>query len=230
MAVTIKVTGSTTNFHSIKMSLPIKSFDGEPVLEFVRVQNESVKIGNGAVAVIANADYETVEIYAVAENNGNSEPQNISLKGEAVLATLIFKVNPNFYDVDVANTISEVTALDFGTTSVLAYESGKPVAVNDIIYDTVVPANADNFQNKVKGSAYAITVYKLGDLNGNGIVNDEDAVYLEKVLYTEGGYDTRADLDKDGVLSNDDFIAMKRLLVKMLNYPELAALDATVAR
>ena len=229
MAVTIKVSGSATNFHSIKMSLPIKSFDGEPVLEFVRVQNESVQVGNGSVAIIANADYETVELYAVAENDGNSEPQNINLKGEAVLATLIFKVNPNFYDVDVANTISEITALDFGTTSVLAYEEGKPVAVTDIVYDTVVPANADNYAATVFGKAYAITVYKLGDMNGNGIVNDEDAVYMEKVLFANQ-YDSRADLDKDGVMSARDFALMKRFLVKMLNYPELAAYDATTAR
>lgn len=224
--VTIKVQGSKTNVHSIKMSVP---FDTD-ALAFVGAQSNTVTVNGTSMIVEANDNYGSVELFVHVENAKDGVLQNVEITKEVDLVTLVFQVNPEYYDVDVANTISEVTALTFGATSVLEYKSGAPVAVEDLVFDTVTPGAGMNLP-QVAGSSYKLTIYKLGDMNVNGYVTDMDAVLVEALVFgTSESYDARADVNKDGVIDMLDFVAMKQYIVKILNYNELAAIDATTAR
>lgn len=226
LTATIKVTGSKTDVHSFKLSIP---FDTK-ALAFVGAQSTTVTVNGVSMIVEANDDNGVVELFIHVENAKDGVLQNVTITDEVDLVTLVFQVNPEFYDMDTKNEVNNVTSLDFDAdaTSILVYKNNAPVAVTYLAYDTKVEAD---YLPKTSGSAYMLTVYKLGDMNTNGYVTDADAVFVEAVVFGKTEvFDARADVNKDGVIDMLDFVAMKQYIVRILNYKEMAAIDATTAR
>lgn len=249
MAVTIYMTGSTTDVHGIKISIPVDSFDGKQVLEFAGVANNTVVIDNKNLLIEANGTEDSVELYIHVENAKDGVLQNVTVTEKVALTTLYFQINPEYYDVDVKNTIFESGKIAFGDVTVNKFvaEEKDPlkqvVAVEDIILDTNAP-DARDYLPEVKGVPYSFRVYKLGDMNLDGRVLPEEGydykdvvivedLYQEWAVATEAErkalYDARADIDKDGDIDMLDFAYMKQLAVKYVDYIDLAAMVATVA-
>lgn len=217
VAVTIYATGSATNFTSIDMSIP---FDPD-ALQFspamTEKNNDTLTIDGKEFVVAYNGAFNSVEIFINAAYAADRKPQNAELTDRTALITLYFQINPDFYD----NAASVDTYISFGEVSVLAFDREKNTTkdIENIVLDTAAPVAG---YPEVNGGAYVLTVYKLGDLNGDGVVTDADAILVEAMAF-DGGYDAQADIDKDGDVDLVDFMYMKQYLIKVINYPQLAA-------
>ena len=221
VAVTVYATGSATNFTSIQMNIKFDSAALQFSPAMTEKNNGTLMINGVEFVVIYNDAGGSVELFINAANAADKKPQNAELTDRTALITLYFQVDPDFYDDTDANLESLTTELHFDKISVLEYdrENDTTKEVDDIVTDTGAP-KAD--YPEVNGGAYELTVYKLGDVNGDGIVTDTDAILVEAKAF-EGGYDAQADIDKDGDVDLVDFMYMKQYLIKVINYPQLAA-------
>ncbi|MBO5052274.1 MAG: hypothetical protein J6D31_08765 [Clostridia bacterium] len=239
VTVTINMLTPATDIYSVSMAVKFNN----KVLEWVDTKSTVSNVfGSGVTEVYCdNNGMDTVEIYAHAENSAAGKVQNVSVKGTQKLVTLEFEIKPTAY----AKTEEAIKdAITFGDITVLQYDAsviGKEgYAIGDEFkvwkYDESATAtDADKvkvatevayggicYKAETNKGAYELVIWKLADLNKDGVVGAVDAGIMDELVLKTSGYDAQADLNKDGKVDTADFILMKQYMVEKLSYAELA--------
>ena len=132
----------------------------------------------------------------ITQDMGFSEAKTFE-KGEYLFATLVFRVDNDFYYEDPSFDVvvdDSVIARDFA---------------NELIVDF--------------GTGVEIHIDMLGDANGDGVLNAIDSMELSKWFAEadEDDYATIFDMNKDGVIDGEDFALLRGAIVRDYTYLEI---------
>ncbi len=245
LAVTVKMMAPSTAINIVRANI---IFD-TTVLTWTGKADVDNVFGSAAFtyAYSANDATNVVTIVANSSNTADGKVQNVVVNGTETLATLYFTINPKFYDKDASNDLGAVvgdklsqTAITFGDIEV-AYldETGATkvwnyVAADEVTAADVIKVDTENYDNcgdtllaneavDTNGAAYVLDVYKLGDVNEDGVADIVDFnVIRAYIVAAQNEYDARLDLNRDGKVDLADFIVMQKYLVNELSYDVMA--------
>ena len=208
IAYTISLNAINKNVDSLRVKI---AYDSSK-LEFLFLGGEANAFGENATEAYGNVDYITVIAYNNSYLNGEIVPT--VLDGEQVFVTLYFRIK--------GTAIGE-------SADELATEISLSVADVEASYGT--PATAGGSYNyyrfHVEDTLETITVEKLADLNGDGLINMEDHAVLRATIAANiknnvaNGYgDIAADIDQDGDIDVTDLVILDKYLLSAFDYEE----------
>ncbi len=118
-------------------------------------------------------------------------------KGQYLFATLVFKVDKDFHSEDIS--------FDIVTENSKVSRDFK----NELIADF--------------GTGTSLHVSKLGDANGDGVIDSDDAMLLFKWFAGAevDDYNALYDMNKDGFIDGDDFALLRGAIVRDNSYLDL---------
>ena len=157
----------------------------------------------------------TVTVAAGASNSTDKKPANVIIEGKEELAVLYFRVT-----LPLDETGLPVIGADENDQPIVGF--GKTTTTV-----TVVPVDAwdkDHDDLLAKGDAETIEILPFMDVNLDGDVNMNDALYMYEILLAVDDdnittdYDVALDIDKNGKIEAADYIALYRYLVHAWTY------------
>ncbi len=177
------------------------------VLTFVDAKVENIfggsaaPIFNATVTDVSDVDtVGTLKIYSYADKGEDAEVQNVTLNGEIAYAVLTFKVATRSFNAKTAITVEPIELIN---------AKGESAATSDAVSEEV-------------------EIIRLGDVNGDGLINSVDTQLVRKIMAEElvvdeekVTYSAVADIDMDGEVTLNDFARLSQYLIGAIDYDTL---------
>ncbi len=197
IAYTIKLTAAEENIYSVTMSV---KYDTSK-LEYVTFElpEGGNFFGEGTTFAGSAVGSDTVTVYAFNQNSVDKQVVDATLSGVQEFVTLYFYVKADVLD----DTISTSTV----STGISIVENS--ISIFDVEEDA--PSKIEVTQ------AANVTVYKLGDVNLDGVINSNDALAVRKNVLSNT-YDAQADINVDGIVDGDDLQLVMQYIINTLDY------------
>lgn len=177
-------------------------------------------IGDGKLnGAVHNPDAGVINLTAYANNDAEGNVVDVRLSGEwEAFITIEFSVNAEIFK---GKSASDFTNGKISYSMGLAPSNAADSALAEeyrYFYNSkgqAVKCGISGAQNK------SIDVYKLGDVNKDGIVNSADFLALQQCILAEA-YLAQADLDGDGAVKAKDLSLLQKLVVGSYTTKQLA--------
>lgn len=176
--------------------------------------------------VYADATTGTVKMMSTTESAANGALENVTLLGNETYVTLYFRVACHAYDAVADKTF---TLQDLGVTRVTEVTDATTGAVSKVeeeVTASSILVNADVVDLAGK-------IFQLGNINGDGVIANNDVVALRSILLVQGYAAANegvvvgaADINQDGTINLVDFALLQQYILGALNYEELVATTA----
>ncbi len=164
---------------------------------------------------------------ATADANGNlainvradklsNEYVDVTTTEETVLAVVKFQINPDLYTKEF---VADWTKS--GLTLVTSADLASAVDYKEINEETEATFTLD--LGDVELAAAIITIYGLGDVDNDGVLEAQDLIDLVKYIQNSAAsYNVAADINQDGVIDVEDYQLLNRVIL-LGSYAEMCA-------